>query len=355
MSLKRRGVGTVVALLYTVLILISGVSIYYTISLKNQEYRFTLNAMEQINFDQGLEDLLIIGNPFNESNHLNMTVLNSGNIDTRITFLAVFDPQSEEPVLQYTSMEKMLLRPHQNRTITGLSQTFPGGYKETQAYRIQLVTSRGTIIEHLFPRPVPPPPEIMTVFIGPFHFGFDTESFNYTSSVQTAPTGAWEMRDDAEDITFNIKITNYGDESITINGLSYLELVVHEVEDACSPSNSGCYESEIYFYIVDPSSTQDNLVAYNKTDPIIVEPDETTILKFASTEAYKSNFHEPGILQGYKDCSPCSPDPVYHYNPPGTENLLWSFIALFWEYPGTDRVYGKTIPFTAVHLEEYVP
>jgi hypothetical protein len=160
------------------------------------------------------------------------------------------------------------------------------------------------------------------------------------------------MYDNASDITFNIKITNYGEESITINGLSYLELIVHEVDDACSPSNSGCFESEIYFYIVDPASTSTGLVAYNRNDPIIVNPDETTILKFASTEAYESNFHEPGILQGYKE-----PDDNgnYHYNPPGTENLLWSFIALFWEYPGTGRVYGKTIPFTAVHLEEYDP
>jgi hypothetical protein len=343
MNLKRRGIGTVVALLYTVLILISGVSIYYTISLKNQEYRFTLNAMEQINFDQGLEDLLVIGNPFNKTNHLNMTVINTGNIDTQITFLAVFDPQTEEPVLQYSSMENMLLRPHQNRTITGFSQTFPGGYKETQAYRIQLITSRGTIIEHLFPRPVPPPPEIMTVFLGPFHFGFDSESFNFTSSIHTSPSGAWEMRDDAEDITFNVKITNYGDESIEINGLSYLEIIVHEVEDACSPCNSGCFESEIYFYIVDPSSTIGNLVSYNPDDPIVVGPDETTILKFASREAYKDDFHPEGVLRGF--------DP--HDNEPGTENLLWSFIALFWRYQGTDRVYGKTIPFTAVYIEPY--
>jgi hypothetical protein len=348
MSHKRRAVGTVVALLYTVLILISGVSIYYTISLKNQDYRFTLNAMEQINFNQGLEDLMIIGNPFNKNNHLNMTILNSGNIDTQITFLAVFDPETEEPVLQYTSMENMLLRPHQNRTITGLNQSFPGGYKGKQSYKIQLVTSRGTIIEHLFPRPVPPPPEIMTVFLGPFHFSFDPESFNYTSSVQTSPYGAWEMRDDAEDITFNIKITNYGDESIEINGLSYLEFIIHEVEDACSPSESGCFESEVYFYIVDPSSTAETLVAYDPDDPIIVDPEDTTILKFASSQAFGSNFHQPdigttGILQGYDG----------HNNSPGTENLLWSFIALFWKYPGTERVYGKTIPFTAVYLKPY--
>jgi hypothetical protein len=348
MSLKRRGIGTVVALLYTVLILISGVSIYYTISLKNQEYRFTLNAMDQINFDQGLEDLIILGDPFNKTNYLNMTVRNSGNIDTRITFLAVFKPDTEEPVLQYTNMGNMLLRPHQNRTISGLSQTFPGGYKGTQSYKIQLITSRGTIIEHLFPRPVPPPPEIMTVFIGPFHFGFDPESFNFTSSIQTSPSRAWEMRDDAENITFNIKITNYGDESIEINGLSYLELIIHEVENACSPTESGCFESEVYFYIVDPSSTADSLVAYDSDDPIIVDPEETTILKFASSQAFGSEFHEPdygttGILQGYYG----------HNNPPGTENLLWSFIALFWKYPGTERVYGKTIPFTAVYLKPY--
>jgi hypothetical protein len=350
MRTKRKGAGTVIALLYTVLILISGLSIYYIISIKTQEYRFTLNSMERINFNQGLENLMIIGNPFNKTDHLNMTVMNSGNIDTEITFIAVVDPETERLVMDYEPLENMFLRPHQNRTIDSINQTFPEGYKGTKSYKIQLITSRGTIIDHQFPRPVPPPPEIMTVFIGPFHFGFDPESFNFTSAVHTQPVGAWEMYDNASDITFNIKITNYGEESITINGLSYLELIVHEVYDACSPGNPGCYESEIYFYIVDPTSTNTNLVAYNRTDPIIVNPDETTILKFASDEPFGPDFHEPqdpttGILQGYPD----------HHNPEGTENLLWSFIALFWEYPGTGRVYGKTIPFTAVHLEGYDP
>lgn len=340
---SRRGIGTVVALLYTVLILIAGVSIYYVISIKTQEYRFTLNAMERKDFDRGLEDLTIVGNPFNKTNHLNMTVLNSGSTDTEITYISVVDPQTEAPILQYTNLQEKLLRPHQNRTITGIDEVFPGGYKGTKSYKIQLATSRGTIIEHQFPRPVPPPPEIMTVFIGPFHFGFDPESFNFTSAIHTEPVGAWEMRDDESKITFNIKITNYGEESIAINGLSYLELIVHEVEDACGPNNSGCFESEIYFYIVDPSSTPENLTPYDSDDPIIVNPDETTVLKFASKEPYKADFHPTGILRGYYP----------HDNDPGTENLLWSYIALFWRYPGTDRVYGKTIPFTAVYLEAY--
>jgi hypothetical protein len=245
-------------------------------------------------------------------------------------------------------MENMFLRPHQNRTILDLSQNFTEGYKGLQSYKIQLITARGSIFEHKFPPPVPPPPEIMTVFLGPFHFGFDTESFKFTSSIHTEPAGAWEMFDNATKITFNVKITNYGKESISINGLSYLEVVVHEVEDACSPCNSGCYESEIYFYIVGQESSSTYLVAYNKNDPIIVQPDETIVLKFASNKAFGSEFHEPsgsldGILQGYEG----------HSNPAGTENLLWSFIALFWEYQGTGKVYGKTIPFTAVHLKGY--
>jgi len=341
----RKGVGSLIALLYMVLIVISGVGTYFWISLENQEYRLTLNAVERIDFYRGLEDLTIVGNPFNESNHLNMTVHNSGSIDTEIAWLTITDPQTGEQILNYTNMDRMLLRPHQNRTITGINHIFKGGFNKTNNYKFKLITARGTSIEHQFPGPVPKPEKIMTEFIGPFHFNFETESFKFTNSstVNATPTCAWEMRDDAENITFHIKVTNYGDESVEINKLSYLELIVHEVVNACGPCYSGCFESEIYFYIIDPASTQNYILPYNSNDPIIVRPEETTILKFASTKANGTEFHEPGILRGYEG----------HDNDQGEPNLLWSFLALFWKYRDSDRVYGKTIPFTAIRLKPY--
>jgi hypothetical protein len=353
---KRKAIGTIVALLFMLLVFVSGLGVYYIISFQTQEYRVTFSAIERIDFDRGLEDLEIIGNPFSYNDQLNMTVINTGSTDTKITFVGVIDPETEKLLCMnagkyYEPIENMLLRPHQNRTIP-INQTFSHSYNGTKSYKIQLITSRGTIIEHQFPRPVPPPFEIMRILIGPFHFEFDSESFSYTYGVETIPVGAWEMYDNATNLVFNVKITNFGEESIEIIGQSYLELIIHEVYNACTPENRGCYESEIYFYLVNSSSTPSNLVSYNNSSPIVVEPDKSTILKFASNESYKDFFHEPGILQGYKIKGG---DGNFHNNSAGTENLLWSFIALFWKYPNTNSTYGKTIPFTAVHLREYDP
>jgi hypothetical protein len=292
---------------------------------------------QQIEFEKGLENITIVGEPFNSDNKLEVEVLNSGSIDLELSWITIFDPITREPILDYTALDNVLLRPYQSRIIDSIDQIFPGSYDQSESYQIQIITKRGTIVEYRHPRPIPLPKKIMTQFIGPFFFDLNEDSFKITSQTHSDPVTAYEMRDDESNLMFWLQVTNYGEENIELNGLSYIELIIHEI------GINTVFESEVYFYLVDSSSESNSLVAYDKLNPVVVESGETTILKFASKQAFHDDFNQAGILQGY----------IPHNNEPGTENLLWSYIALFWRYEDSSSVYGKTIPFVAIHLEPY--
>ena len=196
------------------------------------------NSVERRDFERDLENLTIIGDPFDEDRKLSVSVLNEGSVDTEVAYIAVYTPDTQEPFLDYTPLDNMLLQPYQYRTLDGIDTVFPQGDEEDpNKYKIQLVTTRGSVFEHQYPRPIPAPKQIMKLYLGPFQFDFDQESFTYTSTAQPIQQSAWEMRDDESEITFWVKITNYGEEGIEFNGLSYILLIVHEVEDACDPGH----------------------------------------------------------------------------------------------------------------------
>jgi len=344
MKLKKRyAIGSQVSALFFVLIVILGFSTYLIFAKNNWDYQSSKYNIQQVEFEKGLENITIIGNPFNKTDQLDLQVMNIGNIDIQLSWIMISDPETNEQIIEYTKLDNLFLRPYQKTNIYNLETKFKGAYNETQSYQIQLITKRGTILEVRHPRPIPLPKIIMTQVIGPFFFDVNEESFKITTQDNSEPVTGYEMRDDVSELMFWIQVTNYGDESIELNGLSYIELIIHEVEGACSPYNSGCFESEVYFYLVDPASDGTDIIPYNKNDPIVLGPDESTTLKFAASQAYTSFYNPSNILQGYPP----------HDNDDGTENLLWSYIALFWKYTDSSRVFGKTIPFTAIHLKPY--
>jgi hypothetical protein len=293
--------------------------------------------------------LTVLGNPFSNNNTLNLTLVNIGEVETEIMWITVLNYSTRESLYGYKKLNSsIVLKPEEiSEPIEGKwNETYSGGKEGTHNYIIQAATKRGTIMNYIYPNPEREPikGETEHLVIGPFVFDFTSESFTYTSESKNVSQPGYEIRDDEKEITFLVEITNHHNVSMEINAFSYMLLVIPE-----QPTDS-FHESEVEFYIVGENSTYDSLDSYDPINPLEVEPDQTTILKFAATEPKGSNFHptDPpyttGILQGYYN----------HDNPPGTENLVTTFLVLFWKYGETGEVLGQTIPFVSIYLPDYM-
>jgi hypothetical protein len=222
---------------------------------------------------------------------------------------------------------------------TNIDETYSGGKEGSNNYIIQAATKRGTIMNYIFPNPERQPikGETEHLVIGPFIFEFTKDSFNYTSRNEPNPRSGYEIKDNEDDIMFRVQITNHHSEELKINGFSHLSLIIPK------QPTSGFHETEVCFFIVDSSSMHDNLVKYNKYNPLTIMPDQTAILKFGSNESYGNIFNIDNCLQGSGAGK----------NAAKTENLLTTFLVLFWEYGGSGEVIGQTIPFVSIYLPKY--
>jgi hypothetical protein len=339
---KRKGVGPVIVSVFMVSILLLGYSVFQLIFHRTSEFGETIETSQKLTLEKKREELTVLGTPFSDTNHLNVTLVNEGEVETEIMWITVLDPSTGEPLYGYKKIEPPLtLKPEEiSEPIEGEPEwVYPGGKEGKNTYIIQAISKRGTTMDYVYPNPERQPVKGETehLVIGPFVFDFTSESFTYTSENKSTPQSAYEIRDDEDEITFLIKITNHHNDSMKINGNSYLSLVIPK-----QPA-SDFHETEVSFCIVNETSTYDNLIEYRDDSPLIVLPDQTVILKFASEEPFSDNFNDDDCLQGSGDGR----------NSPGTENLVTTFLVLFWEYGGSGEVLGQTIPFVSIHLPYY--
>jgi hypothetical protein len=346
---RRRAVGPVIVSVFMISVLLLGYSIFQLIFFRTNEFSETIETSQQHTLEKRREELTVLGNPFSNNNTLNLTLVNVGEVETEIMWITVLNSTNNSPIYGYKKIvPPVTLRPEQtSQPLVGKEGwNFSGGNSGNTKYIIQAVTERGTKMNYIYANPEREPikGETEHLVIGPFVFDFTSESFTYTSESKNVSQPGYEIRDDEKEITFLVEITNHHNVSMEINAFSYMLLVIPE-----QPTDS-FHESEVEFYIVGENSTYDSLDSYDPINPLEVEPDQTTILKFAATEPKGSNFHptDPpyttGILQGYYN----------HDNPPGTENLVTTFLVLFWKYGETGEVLGQTIPFVSIYLPDYM-
>jgi hypothetical protein len=281
--------------------------------------------------------LTILGNPFSKENHLNLTIVNVGEVDASISWIIVLNPLDNNPIYGYYKIDPpLLLNPDETSSPQKCDETwiFPGGYEGTTSYIIQMITERGTKIDYIHPNPgrmnIKMGTELIT--IGPFIFEFTGSSFTYTSNQNPTCKTAWEIQDNEDEIIFYITLKNNSEKTVTMNGYSYLSLVIPR------QPLSDFREVEVFFYLVNKESTPEFLVAYDPSTPILVGPEEYVVFKFASSDPLGASFNQDNCLRGENNL--------------GTENLVTTFLVLFWEYNESGETLGLTIPFVSIYLPQ---
>jgi hypothetical protein len=327
-------VGFLVGAVFLVAVLLVGLGVFSFMNTQMARFQDTRESMSRYDTLQKRENIVVIGNPFNEDDTLNVTVVNAGNVETVLVRLSVLNQTTRKPVPAEAYDEiNVTIRPQ--HTATGVSDSFgwsfPGGHAQTANYTIQLVSSRGSVFDWDFPRPGEAPKhDTRHIVVGPFVFDLTKESFRYTSEAQPTAIPAWEMDDSEDEITFYVDVTNFSDKTVEVNGFSYLLVIIQE-----QPVSS-FNEDEVYFYIVDPTSTPDNIEPYVPDNPQRIGPGESATLKFAARSALEENFNSDNVLRGLND--------------PGEENLPITFLVTFWRDVGGGTFSGHTIPFAVIHL-----
>jgi hypothetical protein len=142
------------------------------------------------------------------------------------------------------------------------------------------------------------------------------------------------MLADSTDVVFSVNVTNFSESNVSISINTFMLVVV--------PQLDGTGESELYMYIVHPDSTSDNLIAYPSDYSQVIQAGESAVLKFAARQPGGDTF------------LPTSPPPLtgYQGNSIFEENLLTSFIVLFWrdDSSPTQDVFGTTVALGAIHV-----
>ena len=334
----RKAVGTVVSGLIMVIVLVLSFSAFHNVFKRTIQFEDELLEIHQNEYKKKSEEITVLGNPFTNENHLNLTIVNIGNIPSTINWITIINPTNKKPEYSYYPLDPPLyLDPGDKTEALALNETwiFPGGYNKTKSYIIQVITERGTIADYVFPNPsrenIKGGTELL--FIGPFQFKFAERSFTFTSREQNVKQPAWEIVDSEDRITFYIELKNNSEDKIIMNGHSYLSLIIPD------QPISNFHEVERSFYLVDINSVQDALISYDSSTPLEIEPDETITIIFASSNPFSSNYNVNNCLRANNEA--------------GTENLVTTFLVLFWEYEGTSETFGLTIPFVSIHIPEY--
>jgi hypothetical protein len=321
-----------------VFVFFMGFSAFQFILNESAQFENELVEMKKTDYERKQEDLTVLGNPFCKENHLNLTIVNVGEVDSSISWIILLNPIDNNPIYGYFKIDPpLLLRPDEISSPQKCDETwiFPGGYEGTTSYIIQMITERGTKIDYIYPNPgrmnIKMGTELIT--IGPFIFEFTGSSFTYTSNFHSSRQTAWEIQDYEDNIMFYIILKNNCDKSVEMNGFSYLSLVIP------SQPLSNFIEVEVPFYLVDEESTKESLIAYDPSNPVVIGPGEYVVFKFAASVPLGASFNRDNCLSAQND--------------PGTENLVTTFLVLFWEYSESGETLGLTIPFVSIYIPQY--
>jgi hypothetical protein len=360
----RRATGTIIAASFLVLIIISGYTLTVLLNTQTKELNKVIGEVNMFDWERGNERIRIVGTPFDPDDRLNVTVENIGEVSVDLKWVTVRNASTLRPILNYSPIE-VYLRP--GEIVDGIGDSivseFSGSFEGTTRYVVQVLTSRGTVssIQH-------PPlereyrPVINKIYSGPFEFDQEVASFKYTtkdmdggllhecyyygyhSFEEPSYSGtenpvdsraAYEMYDFYDHLVFEVNLKNVENRTIEIHQSSFLLVIV--------PAYQSTGETELYHYIVGPNSNSTQLESATEYTETIA-PGERKNLKFAARTQGGTQFLYNNSLRGYQsDCERCVKNEH--------ENLLTTFLVIFWKFQDTNIKFGQTIPLGSVHIQ----
>jgi hypothetical protein len=329
---NKRGMSTVVGAVFGVITILMGFSFILWEVTQYDAHAQVINERNRLDLDRKNEIMEIVDASIVDE-ELRFSVINKGPVTSHIVDLWFTEygatPRHTGPISKNTYVNP-------GSTITFAETPF-GGLNPELNYLIKVVTERGNVVMKLL-EPVVEAGTGGEFTAGPFNLIFSNQSFQFTSSsFPTTPKVAFQIDNDNASILFWIQIQNQAGRPIQISKQSFFLVEVRHLD---GPGDPGSTEYERYFHITNSTSTSSGLVAYNPDYNQVISSGETATLKFGAKTVGGTSFLNPEgeyqPLQGDDD------------NGNSYENLLWTFLVIFWRYEGDLDTFGQTIAYAAI-------
>lgn len=328
----KRGLSTVIGAVFCVLVILMGFSFILWEANQYDSYIDAVNERTRLDQEQANE-MVAIGDSSIAGDDLNFSVINTGAVTAHLVSLWVTEYSGTTANWHVGPISiSNYLNPGSTTIIT---ETIEGVDPDLN-YLIKIVTERGNVAKKLYEPGIQP--GTGGEFIGgPFLLEFSAEAFRYTSDNNPAsPATAFEIDNDRNDIVFWIKFNNRATRGIQISQHSFFLVVVRDLE---SQGNPGNMEYERYFHVVDPTSDSSGLDAYSPDYMQTIPSGEDATLKFGAETVGGTSF--------------LGSEPLHASGDDFWENLLWTFIVIFWRYEPTIEdpnppTFGQTIAYAAI-------
>jgi hypothetical protein len=141
----KRGVGTLIAAVFIIMIVLTGYSLYLMTSNEMQAYHEVLREMMELDYDRSLEDVLIKEVRVTAESKLNVTAQNEGPKQVKIVWVGLMD-KTQYPENDKYAAASLSISP--GETVTGIGSDF--SISSGHNYIVQLVTERGNVVSHSF-------------------------------------------------------------------------------------------------------------------------------------------------------------------------------------------------------------
>jgi len=143
---SRKGSGSIIGIAFLVLILMSGFSFYILNVNANNNYRKTLQTMDELDLKRKQEEITFEEVSVTSSSKLNVTVKNAGSSQSHLIWLGIFNKTATPDTQGYYELDEYV-NPAETLTNIGSSNTI----NEECTYVIQLVTELGNTFSSSYP------------------------------------------------------------------------------------------------------------------------------------------------------------------------------------------------------------
>ncbi len=340
MKRPSRGVGTLIAAVFMVLILLFGFSIFFLMRSQADDYQKTVESMNRLDWERNQEKADIIFSWGSVSN-LSLRVENTGNTtEIELALIGLFHKENRQPFGNtYTPIyeKDVLFKPGEIRTIGPYVFTPVVGEEE---YIMQLITKRGNVISKTYSVFE----EGYSGFFSLSGVGWVTVDLRRDAFLATTQknitTPAWTINTaDVQGLTFLVEFRNHADQDFKLLKWSYLELTEYGMTSVKAKP----------YYIVDNNSTYNNLVAYDEDVPVILPRPDCCGLE---TDCNLKNCEENDWIQGgnatyvkFAAAKPGTDEDQELDKSPASYNMA---IMLYYEYKG--EMIAQFIPFAGLRV-----